>query len=74
METSPLLDLPPELRTMIYEFTLLEEKNIEIGNAASHPPVQQTWRAPSLLQTCRQVRNEASAIYYSRNIFNMLAD
>lgn len=29
------------------------------------------FRVPSILQTCRQIRNEAAAIFYTRNTFNI---
>ncbi|KAK5121087.1 hypothetical protein LTR85_005571 [Meristemomyces frigidus] len=54
---SKLLSLPPELRTAIYEYALVEG---EID-------VTLDWRPPALLQACRQIRKEASGMYYDKN-------
>jgi len=63
----PLLKLPPELRNRIYgriyEDILLSPKSIR---------VLALWSASALLQTCRQIRGEASAIYYTGNTFRIL--
>lgn len=60
---SRLLSLAPELRNRIYRFTLLERDQIEIEAGVSIP------LPPSLLQTCRQIRQEASGIYYEESRF-----
>jgi hypothetical protein len=60
---SLLLSLPPEIRNIIYRYALVEDE-IEID-----PPMSPVPEQPSLLQTNRQVRAEASDIYYKENEF-----
>lgn len=57
---SRLLALPAELRNKIYHFSLVDEDEIFITSEL---------KPPSLLSTCRQVRNEALQIYYFANSF-----
>ncbi|KAK3626267.1 hypothetical protein LTR56_019938 [Elasticomyces elasticus] len=73
--SSRFLELPPELRIHIYEKSLIDTKPI-----ATHSerrimlppgPGEPIWRAPALLQTCRQVRSEAFNIYYALNTFTI---
>lgn len=52
------LDLPAELRNIIYKNSLIEGKPIVLRACE-----------PSLLAANKQVRNEALAIYYGANIF-----
>lgn len=59
--TSALLSLPPEMRNRIYRFALLHENDI-LTQTGSKPPAD-----PAILRTCRQLRNEASGIYYQEN-------
>lgn len=66
-DSSPLLKLPPELRSHVYRFALLSVRPIEVeynidSNVALPTP-------PALLQMCRQVRAEAYGIYYRKNTF-----
>lgn len=69
---SPLLALPPELRTRIYEYAVVEETPVSVGEQS---PVTFAWqpriREPALLHTNRQLRAETSLIYYSMNVFQM---
>lgn len=55
-----LLDLPPELRTAIYEYALIQTEEITI--AASLGP-------PALLSVNRLIRTEASGLWYNSNTF-----
>ena len=64
--TCTLLELPPELRTIIYEYALLEPDLIRVSRSNLVVP-------PSLLATCRQVRSEAIKIYHSENKFSINA-
>lgn len=67
MENSPLARLPAELRTSIYETALVQEKPISL----SKRPISKS-EIPSfaaLLQTCRQIRTEATAVFYSSKSF-----
>lgn len=65
MDNSPLLRLPPELRNHIYDLVFAEGGTINID--APHYP--QEIQVPTLLHTCRQLRAEASSVYYSTHIF-----
>jgi len=55
--TSPLLDLPPELRNMIYEFCICSADTPEIADGRVINP------APELIRVSRQVRSEALAVF-----------
>ncbi|KAK5124681.1 hypothetical protein LTR85_001394 [Meristemomyces frigidus] len=50
----PLLNLPPELRNVIWEMALSEDKDIALPCPT-----------PALLQTCQQMRNEGRAMWLS---------
>lgn len=63
--SSPLLDLPPELRNWIYEAVLLSPSPIIVAR----PPLFKDWKPNPLLHTCRQIRNEASQMYWALNTF-----
>lgn len=65
MDDSPLANLPPELRNLIYEFTLISNTCIVLSENGVR-----LWRPPTLLFSCSQIREEASSIYYSRNYFS----
>ncbi|KAK5121503.1 hypothetical protein LTR85_005336 [Meristemomyces frigidus] len=64
---SPFLGLPAELRNRIYRAALIipEPVDIELPRSQDSPG----WQAPGLLQTCRTIRAEALAIYYTNNTF-----
>lgn len=57
-QDSPLLDLPPEIRNIIYE-RVFENAIIKIEGEGLIS------EAPSLLLTCRQVYDEALGMYYA---------
>ncbi|KAF7185428.1 hypothetical protein HII31_13275 [Pseudocercospora fuligena] len=69
-----LLSIPAEMRNRIYRLVLLEyATNPKINDGGfgrvqflPHGPHPQE---PSLLQTCTQIRKEASSIYYMENRF-----
>ncbi|KAK3653368.1 hypothetical protein LTR56_004572 [Elasticomyces elasticus] len=61
---SPLLSLAPEIRNLIYEYTLLEPTKIDITPS---------YRTPGFLSTCRLVRQEATAMYWNRNHWTVYA-
>jgi len=61
---SPLLSLPPELRTMIYELVLIEPSGVSVSPKVN--PAQ-----PALLAVCNSIRNEAVGIYFSLNNFEI---
>lgn len=56
-----LLELSGELRNRIYEYTLCEEEPITID--------RYNLEEPPLLLACKQIREEASSIYYGENDF-----
>lgn len=62
--TPTLLSLPPELRLLIFEAALVEG---EIKVKAHTTP-------PALLATNRQIRDEASGIWYTQNSFHFRID
>lgn len=88
-QRSLLLDLPPELRLIIYESVLVDEQPINI-DADTHKnttrrstrlrlreafnPTRAVIKEPSLLQTCKIIQDEAVEMYYSRNIFYVNTD
>ncbi|CAK4016673.1 Hypothetical predicted protein [Lecanosticta acicola] len=52
MEESRIGRLPPELRNLVYEYSLSEPDGVEI------------WREPGLLRTCKAIRAEAELMFY----------
>ncbi|CAD0107576.1 unnamed protein product [Aureobasidium uvarum] len=60
-----LMDLPQEIRSMVYESALL------LGTEPDHScnPNVEPAAKPALLQTCRQVRQEGTAIFFRINRF-----
>lgn len=67
-EKCPLFLLPPELRNRIYDFVLLSEPQLSIDGrhkALQLPPAT----PPGLLQTCKCIEREATAIFYGRITF-----
>lgn len=56
------LDLPVELRNVVYSTVLREDKDVII-------PVSGKRAAPALLVTCKRIRHEARKIYYTVNNF-----
>lgn len=66
MDHSPFARLPAELRNHIYDLALVDAGRIEVNrNLSTH------WNPPPLLQACRQLRNEASPVYYGNNTFTI---
>jgi hypothetical protein len=63
---SPFLVLSPELRNKMYEYALVvPEKPVQLPASAQRP---------GLPQSCRQIRHEASGIYYTHNQFHLAPD
>ncbi|TRX90449.1 hypothetical protein FHL15_008618 [Xylaria flabelliformis] len=56
-----LLDLPPELRNIIYELAIGK------GCEPTHRIPVTLWRTPSLAQVNRQLRNEVIPVYFGRD-------
>ena len=63
---SPLLKLPAELRNVIYRYSLIKQGDARIQLRDLRPS--------ALLYTCRQIRYEASSIYFSENNFVLTVD
>ncbi|KAK5117157.1 hypothetical protein LTR85_008925 [Meristemomyces frigidus] len=64
-QTMPkLLGIPPELRNHIYRYAPTDSDLIQVNarNATR----------PDLLLTCRQLRQEASGIFFGENAFHVL--
>lgn len=59
---SGLLTLPPELRENIYQYALTYEKPVAIHR-------REYKQSAALLQTCRQIRVEASPTFFKNNQF-----
>ena len=57
---SPLFQLPPELRTMIYRFALDTGEDIEITESHGIPE-------PALLSVSKIVRSESYKVFYIEN-------
>ncbi|CAE7194017.1 hypothetical protein PTNB73_08696 [Pyrenophora teres f. teres] len=74
--TSPLLRLPAELRNKIYEYACIDTTvrahqvmNLQIYR--SNAPVSK--RKPlAVISTCKQMRHEASEIFYSHTTFDLI--
>ncbi|KAK5112308.1 hypothetical protein LTR85_011580 [Meristemomyces frigidus] len=61
MNHFPLLRLPPEIRNVVYHIALYERRPVAISpNRPSEP---------SLLKTCKQIRQETELMFYAINDF-----
>lgn len=69
-QQSPFFRLPAELRNIIYRLVLVQpnEHGFQIAGTETLPD------QPALLQTCRQIRNDAREMYFQQNefIFNIV--
>lgn len=64
-QLSPLLELPPEIRTSIYFNALVSDNaTFNLINRDGDTSGQ-----PSLLRTCHQIRAEATPLFYASNYF-----
>lgn len=59
---SPLFRLPPELRTMIYRFALVDDEEVLVTESEGIPE-------PALLSVSKIVRSEAYNVFYFENDF-----
>ena len=67
-----LLSLPPEIRNVIYELVFTSAENDEFGFVNVKRRSKDT--VPSVLsvtRTCKQIHNEAPAIFYSAHYINI---
>lgn len=64
-QDSPLLAMAPELRNWIYRLVLVSDAAIDVSSESPATP-------PGLLGTCRQIREEATSIYYHENAFTAM--
>ena len=72
----PLFELPPELRVTIYEMALVESGPIQLTTFCNNQAAELSKgdfcnliAGSRALQTSRQIRAEASPIFYARNTF-----
>ncbi|KAG9642145.1 hypothetical protein KCU95_g13867, partial [Aureobasidium melanogenum] len=63
--TFAFLDLPQEIRLMVYEVALRFDEEFYTNKPSGLKPATK----PALLQTCRQIREEATPIFYRINRF-----
>lgn len=64
--SSPLLELPPELRNTIYCLILIDGEPTELNANSITTP-----NCTALLQTCTQIRSEATALFLASNSFQI---
>ena len=55
------------MREKIYRHSLVEESDVVLSNYSNRARLA----SPGLLRSCRQIRAEASEIYYSENTFSI---
>ena len=76
MDTSPLQKLPGELRNRIHELILCHTDTITVSISTGVPKLVSdptTQQMLALTTTCRQLRREASPIFYEINKFTFVA-
>ena len=77
MDRSPLAKLPPELRNRIYDFTLtcdspikiLCTTNPETRRLRAYSPIAARNHPLALTETCKQLHEECTQLFYAVNIF-----
>lgn len=60
---SGFLDLPPELRNVVYRLAFVTPEKLDFGNPRNFR------RSAQFLSTCKQVHEEGRSILYTENIF-----
>ena len=80
MDTSLLIQLPGEIRNRIYELVLYHSDKITIRIMTGTPEVANTYAYNEpikhflgLLSTCKQIRYEASPVFYEMNTFALVS-
>lgn len=63
--TFAFMDLPQEIRLMVYEAALKSSAEDDHANLPNLKPLTK----PALLQTCRQIREEGTVVFYRINRF-----
>ena len=61
--SSRLLELPAELRNRIYCYAVVSDTSVPVG--------ANSFSEPALLATSKQIRDEASPVFYAENSFNV---
>ena len=75
----PFLRLPPEVRLEVYRHLLLRRRGTHLVPTSMQRYSHQCWvdpdpnknLHPAILRTCRLVRNEATDVLYSENLFGI---
>lgn len=76
MESSPLNKLPGELRNRIYELALSQAGDITVFVSGIRPHLfhpTETKNILSLTETCKDIRHEASPVFYRVNKFVLIS-
>ena len=71
------LDLPPEIRNIIYQLVFKYDEPIEVSlmhSCIDYPSFGTAKTATQLLRVCRQVNGEAIPVFYGSNIFDVWND
>lgn len=71
---SSFFKLPPELRNRIYESVLIVEEEEYGGQKSTEISKEGGIPEPGLLAACKTIRDEAIAIYYKQNWFELTID
>jgi hypothetical protein len=61
--------IPPEIRTMIYEYLLLSDSAFRLGHHGPYSHEQRRQLYPQILRTCSTIFEEASSVLYGNNTF-----
>lgn len=62
-----LLTLPPELRNRIYSYAIAQDQPIKLLDQKD----ELEFKEPPLMRSCRTLRKEAGAVFYSENTFTV---
>lgn len=65
------MDLPPELRIIVYEFTFRDGEPIEVTVRSDTNPLSSVSTPPGILFANKQIYAEALAVFYSSSVFQV---
>lgn len=66
---SPLLNLPPELRNMIWQYSVVNENRMCTIRPTSQDFSCANWAPPPISRVCRETRSETSPMFLGQNTF-----